>query len=69
VTAQAKACGDIFLSVETPMTPEELVARVKKRAKQNFKTGLNCAESVLEAVLPEQRCPARQGVQRHGARP
>jgi hypothetical protein len=51
------------------MTPEELLARVKKRAKQNFKSGLNCAESVLEAVLPERRCPARQGVPRHGARP
>jgi C_GCAxxG_C_C family probable redox protein len=33
------------------MTPEEMIARVKKRAKHNFKTGLNCAESVFEAVL------------------
>jgi C_GCAxxG_C_C family probable redox protein len=32
------------------MTPEEVVAQVKKRAKNNFKT-LNCAESVLEAVM------------------
>ena len=27
------------------MTPEEVIAQVKKRAKNNFKTGLNCAES------------------------
>ena len=26
------------------MTPEEVIAQVKKRAKNNFKTGLNCAE-------------------------
>ena len=31
------------------MTPEEVIAQVKKRAKHNFKTGLNCAESVFEA--------------------
>ena len=29
------------------MTPEEVIAQVKKRAKANFKTGLNCAESRL----------------------
>ncbi len=33
------------------MTPEEVIARVKARAKANFKTGLNCAECVIEAVL------------------
>jgi C_GCAxxG_C_C family probable redox protein len=33
------------------MTPEAVIALVKKRAKANFRTGLNCAESVLEAVL------------------
>jgi C_GCAxxG_C_C family probable redox protein len=33
------------------MNPEELVAQVKQRAKDNFKTGMNCAECVLEAVL------------------
>ena len=29
------------------MTPEEVIAKVKARAKANFKTGLNCAESCL----------------------
>jgi C_GCAxxG_C_C family probable redox protein len=33
------------------MTPEAVIAQVKARAKNNFKTGLNCAECVLEAVL------------------
>lgn len=33
------------------MTPEELVAAVKQRAKDNFKTGTNCAECGLEAFL------------------
>jgi hypothetical protein len=33
------------------MPPEEVIAQVKKRAKANFKTGLNCAECVFEAVL------------------
>jgi C_GCAxxG_C_C family probable redox protein len=33
------------------MTPEEMIAQVKTHAKANFKTGLNCAESVIEAVL------------------
>jgi C_GCAxxG_C_C family probable redox protein len=33
------------------MTPEAVIAQVKSRAKNNFKTGLNCAECVLEAVL------------------
>jgi C_GCAxxG_C_C family probable redox protein len=33
------------------MTPAEIVAKVKQRAKNNFKTGMNCAECVLEAVL------------------
>ncbi len=35
------------------MQPEEVVARVKQKAKDNFKTGLNCAECVLEAVLSQ----------------
>ena len=33
------------------MTPEEGIARVKARAKANFKTGMNCAECVIEAVF------------------
>ncbi len=33
------------------MTPEEVIAQVKKRAKANFRTGLNCAESVFEAMI------------------
>lgn len=33
------------------MTPEDVIAKVKARAKANFRTGLNCAECVLEAVL------------------
>jgi hypothetical protein len=33
------------------MTAEEIIAKVKKRARNNFKTGMNCAECVLEAVL------------------
>jgi C_GCAxxG_C_C family probable redox protein len=36
---------------ESWMTPEEVIAKVKARAKSNFKTGMNCAECVLEAVL------------------
>ena len=35
------------------MTPEEIIAKVKARAKANFKTGMNCAESVFEAVLSQ----------------
>ena len=35
------------------MTPEEVIAKVKARAKANFRTGLNCAESVFEAVLSQ----------------
>jgi C_GCAxxG_C_C family probable redox protein len=35
---------------EIGVTPEEIIAKVKARAKANFKTGLNCAESVFEAV-------------------
>jgi C_GCAxxG_C_C family probable redox protein len=38
---------------EGEMQPEEVVVRVQKRAKELFKTGLNCAESVLEAVLSQ----------------
>jgi len=33
------------------MQPEEIIAKVKEKAKNNFKTGMNCAESVFEAVL------------------
>jgi C_GCAxxG_C_C family probable redox protein len=33
------------------MTPDEVIARVKARAKANFRTGMNCAECVIEAVL------------------
>jgi C_GCAxxG_C_C family probable redox protein len=36
---------------ENRMPPEDVIAQVKARAKANFKTGLNCAESVFEAVL------------------
>ncbi|MEW6658291.1 MAG: C-GCAxxG-C-C family protein [Thermodesulfobacteriota bacterium] len=35
------------------MYPAEIVEKVKEKAKANFKTGLNCAESVLEAVLSQ----------------
>jgi C_GCAxxG_C_C family probable redox protein len=35
------------------MTPEEVIARVKERARRNFKTGLNCAEGVFESVLSQ----------------
>ena len=35
------------------MTPEEVIAEAKARARANFKTGLNCAESVFEAVLSQ----------------
>lgn len=35
------------------MQPEEIIAKVKERAKRNFRGGLNCAESVLNAVLSE----------------
>jgi C_GCAxxG_C_C family probable redox protein len=33
------------------MTPEEVIAKVKARAKANFRTGMNCAEGVFEAVM------------------
>jgi C_GCAxxG_C_C family probable redox protein len=33
------------------MDPQDIMARVQQRAKDNFKTGMNCAESVLEAFL------------------
>jgi len=35
------------------MQPEEVVERVRQKAKGLFRTGLNCAECVLEAVLSE----------------
>lgn len=38
---------------ETTMQPEEIIERIKQRAKDNFKTGLNCAECVFEAVLAQ----------------
>ena len=31
------------------MQPEEVIAKVKEKAKANFRAGLNCAESVFEA--------------------
>lgn len=33
------------------MQPEEVIAQVKAKAKANFRTGLNCAESVYVAVI------------------
>jgi C_GCAxxG_C_C family probable redox protein len=33
------------------MQPEEVIAQVKAKAKANFRTGLNCAESVFEAFI------------------
>ena len=33
------------------MNREELINQAKENARQNFKEGLNCAESVLEAVI------------------
>jgi C_GCAxxG_C_C family probable redox protein len=38
---------------EGGMNPEEVVPRVRKKAKELFRTGLNCAKCVLEAVLSE----------------
>jgi len=35
------------------MQPEEVVAAVKEKAKANFKTGMNCAECVFEAVISQ----------------
>ena len=35
------------------MQPEEVIAQVKAKAKANFRAGLNCAESVFEAVLSQ----------------
>lgn len=35
------------------MNPQEIVERVKEKASANFKTGLNCAECVFEAVLSQ----------------
>ncbi len=35
------------------MQPEEIIAKVKEKAKNNFKTGMNCAECVLEAVISQ----------------
>ena len=33
------------------MQPEEMIAKVKEKAKGNFRAGLNCAESVFEAFI------------------
>lgn len=33
------------------MNREDLINQVKENAKQNFRLGLNCAESVLQAVI------------------
>jgi len=33
------------------MDKEDLINKAKENARQNFKDGLNCAESVLEAVI------------------
>jgi C_GCAxxG_C_C family probable redox protein len=33
------------------MDPQEIVGLVKRRAEDNFKTGMNCAECVLEAFM------------------
>ena len=43
------------------MTPEEVIAKVKARAKANFKTGLNCAEASLRRSCPTSTpaCPMR----------
>lgn len=35
------------------MERSEIISRVKQRAVDNFKSGMNCAESVLMAVFPE----------------
>ena len=35
------------------MEHEEIIARVKQRAVDNFKGGLNCAESVFTAIMAE----------------
>lgn len=35
------------------MERDEIIARVKQRAVDNFKSGLNCAESVFTAILTE----------------
>ncbi len=35
------------------MQPEEVIQKVKDKAKANFKTGMNCAESVFEAFISQ----------------
>lgn len=35
------------------MQPEEIVAQVRQRAAENFKSGLNCPECVLEAFMSQ----------------
>jgi len=39
--------------MKSSLQNEDIVARVKQRARNNFKTGLNCAECVFEAVLSQ----------------
>ncbi len=39
--------------MESSLHSEDIVALVKQRAMNNFKTGLNCAECVFEAVLSQ----------------
>jgi C_GCAxxG_C_C family probable redox protein len=39
--------------MEIYLENDDIVARVKERARSNFKTGLNCAECVFEAVLSQ----------------
>jgi C_GCAxxG_C_C family probable redox protein len=39
--------------MEPKVEREEIIARVKQRAVDNFKSGLNCAESVFMAILAE----------------
>lgn len=35
------------------MQPEEVIQQVKDKARNNFKTGMNCAECVFEAVISQ----------------
>jgi C_GCAxxG_C_C family probable redox protein len=35
------------------MQPDEVISRIKKKAKDNFRAGLNCAKAVFEAVISQ----------------